>query len=318
MRARTALPVGALAVALAVLAAYLLPGVELSPAREVPSAAPGPSRGPEVAYLPKLVTADSVLRGDGAAVRRGDTLAFRQNDRYAGLREELLALAQQGTTLADAGATLDSYGDTSGVLAQARQLLREIERAASREEVPPRRSGPTPDFDRDLLLAEVMGAEDAIADLHRRLSRLSPPASADEQQQAIALAREVSERRAFLTDARARLARPDPPRVQRREAEVPRLTARQRARVLALTDDLAPDTAYVLSPATGTLVLAEGPARVITAATAPATDAGDTAAVSAAYELRATGLPTLWSRAHRRDSLSTRPTQPTIVVAPRE
>ena len=312
-----------IAVSLALLAAWLLPGVSLGDAARTTAESPGLAR-PVTAFVPELVAADTLLRGDGAVVLQGDTLALRRSDPYGLLREDLLALSRGQATPADALAVRREYGDTTEVLAEADSLLRAIERATARQPRTLPHADFEPDLDPELLRAEMMGAEDAIDDLTERLRLLSPPTGPDDRQQALAIAREISRRRAFLSDARERLRTRSLPRRTVREVVPPRLTVEQRARITGLAARLRPDTQYVLSPATGTLVLADGPARVVGLPGAQRTADGGSddapappQAVEGVYELRSAGLPTLWSRAERRDSLSARPSRPTIVVAPR-
>ena len=283
-------------------------------------------------FLPELIAADTLFVPGGTRVRHGDTLGIRLRDAYRLLRERLTALAAGSATPEDVLGTLDGYPSGDPVVRAADSIAAEVLAGRGRRARRNAVAGPAATVDVDLLDAEIMGAEDAIADLTARLRKLSPPASPDERQQVLALAREISERRAFLRGARRRLARGRQTARPTGGTPPPRLTAAQRARVEALTARAAPDTTYLLSPATGTLVLRDssGPARIEDAlamattpsrqtARPPATGGGERREEAAQrYELRPAGLPALYSRARRVDTLSPRPNPAAIVVEPRD
>ena len=267
------------------------------------------------ALVPSLSTADTVLVPDGSLVEEGDTLAFRQNDRYALLREDLIGLRRRAVTPAEVITTLKQTGAPGQLTDSLSDLLRDLAAVGAgisdNATTAPQITG----VDVELLSAEIMGAEDAVRDLNGKLAALTPPASPDERQQAEALRKGITTRLQFLERARTKLANTRATRRASGANPVPRLTPEQRARIDNYAAALAPDTTYVLSPQTGLLRLSDGqsPSRVEALPIAAGndsrvTDPSDGSSASDAaggdhYSLRPSGLPELWSTAERRDSV---------------
>ena len=264
----------------------------------------------------EVETADTVFVADGAPVRIGDTLAFRQNDPYALLRADLLALRAGQSAPKETLATFERIGGATSITDDLLAFLTDLQRRATSSDDRQTQIAVAPRVDRELLSAEVMGAEDALADLRGQLRYLSPATSPDLRQQAEIIRAAIAEKEAFLARARKQLRTPPTSSGLPRRPTAPELTDAQRARIDNYAAGLAPDTAYVLAPATGIFRMSSerATARIELrdalarnggerAGSADGTDTDGTSLSPGSYELRPGGLPELWSTAERADSV---------------
>ena len=330
------------ALALVALAAVLLPRPRLRTGTVVDAAAGdaaavGPPReAPPTrhAYVPGVISADTILVADGSAVTVGDTLAFRQNDPYVLLREDLRALSAEELSPAEALATLEQIGRATPATESLPTFLAELQDRILRKGGTPARGAAGPPVDRDLLSADLMGAEDALDDLRAQLRFVSPATSPDLRQQAAAIREAIAAKEAFVSRTRTRLATADRRARGPWRLTPPKLTAAQRDRIDNYAAALGADTTYVLSPATGTFrvstrgaaarvewqaALADlGPARTTPF---PGTEERERALRQTrrelhpgSYELHPVGLPALWGTAERRDSVRLNSGRARVVV----
>lgn len=177
---------------------------------------------------------------------------------------------------------------------------------------------PTPDrpgfvlrgWERDLVEADLMGAEDGLRDQLAELETASTEGASPATRKA--LASRVRERRRAVRSLRARLAERLAP-----GSPVPRLppargdlSQRDRARLLDLAESLPPDTSLVLSaaaagtfvPKYSTSVQVEYGAAIGRFSPSPIL-VGDGGRTPPVYHLVAESLPTLWAVADRVDTL---------------
>ena len=241
---------------------------------------------------------DSLLVSDETLVRRGDTLAFRQNDPYRTVREDLAQLRTGRQSIGDALASIASFEPDAGRLAEVKAFLEALAaRATERGTTDP---SVEEAVDQDLLAAEIMGAEDALADYQKDLQKTGGAGAPVDSQRIAGLRAAIIERISFLQRARARMAaaRQSSAPSRRRKRT---LSPAQRAQLRDYEDALAPDTTYVFATETG--IFRRGEPR--TGSTPPpSVPAEDSIVHSGGYWLQPRSQPRLWATAQRVDTLA--------------
>ncbi len=267
-----------------------------------------------VIYLSALSLADTVYRADDAQVRRGDTLGASITDPYRYLRADLAVALSSANP---AAALREVAGATATEIALAGEEWRDkfLSTIEGLDSAPPlraaaaRRSTPRYSFEeRELLSAGKMGAEDGIRDLEGKLRFLSPPSSDAARERVLAIAQQISVKRAYVAEVDRKLALTTSRKVVDRPVATPTLTDDQRARIMSLTAELRPDTSYLMAPVAGRFTApAQGRVAQLSAE-APKGTLGISEAASGAaangdaayrYGLEPTGLPVLWATAKR-------------------
>ena len=277
------------------LAVYLLPRLENSAVR------PGAGRvGTNVVHdsvaLTLPIGAELLKAPRAGQVQAGDTLMAFRYDRLAALRDSLIRYAHTLENPPVARGLPDSFGRIYERIAVSAGIRPKTQPKAGPIPVPAEAVAPVQaqtvqastervvqrsklqGWERDLVLADVAGAEDALQELQLQLERIGSSANDRSAERAAELRDEIARKQSFLQDARRRLSEkvevrlradrsanaaslvpPSKPAAQAHAAEpvskARPLTRAERMQLIAMSEALPIDVGYALAPSPGQLLL---------------------------------------------------------------